>query len=498
MISRCELEVEAGEIVSVRRGDRARLKLDGVDFPISSGSYVVPGFVDTHCHLIGLGMMAARVSLRGLHSARECARRIHERALAQEKGTWIVGYGWNQEEWDDCQWPHRSVLDELIPDHPVVLQRVDTHASWVNTRAIEEAGLEVRDVDGGRIVLDDEGLPSGVLIDAAMQIIERALPEPTDDEKMSWISWSARECARLGITEVHDMNVEPERLEAMMRVADGGEMLVRCRVFLSAMKGEWRALPEPTPLARNLDTVGVKFFADGALGSRGAYLLEPYADADTRGIPLLTCEQLVEAAAAPIAVGYAIATHAIGDGANRLVLDAYGRLRHANPEALLRIEHAQVVHDDDVQRFGSLGVVPVVQPIHCTSDAEMAVRRLGVSRCHAAYRWRSLQRSAGLLLAGSDFPIESADPIDGIRAFVARRPDGNSAAWYGEECVSLQEALAAYTEWGVKGVPGSAKRGRLQAGFDADLTVLSGDPLAGGAVEATIVAGVPVYRQRDE
>lgn len=490
-----ELEVAQGVITHSRRSERPRILIDGIAFPLPERARILPGFVDSHCHLIGLGMMAERVPLHGLGSAEECAERVAQQAGRLEKGNWILGFGWNQELWKGVGWPDRSILDAVVPDHPVILHRVDTHASWVNSLALRLAEIRPMDVPGGRIVLDDRGEPTGLLIDRATSLVERVMPVPTTEQKSAWIAASVQDCVRLGITEIHDMNVEPERLEAMTRVADGGELLLRCRLFLSGMNDEWRVVPRPSVLAPNLDTVGVKFFADGALGSRGALLLEEYSDAPTRGLQLIARDDLVERAAPALQAGYGVATHAIGDGANRLVLDAYQQLRSLYPEGLLRIEHAQIVHLDDLHRFAELNVIPSVQPVHCVSDAAMAVTRLGPARCRTAYRWRSLLETGVPLIGGSDFPIESPDPRVGIAAFIDRRAVGSTHPWYPDETIDPDSAVRAYTEWAQRGVPGRSPRGRLEPGYDADIVVVDGDPLDGGEIVATFVGGVPVYRR---
>lgn len=487
------IEVAAGRIVAARRSDRFRLTIDGRDYPIPDGAIILPGLVDTHCHLIGLGLMASRVNLRGASSAEECAQRVAERARDAAPGEPIVGFGWNQEEWRRRIMPDRSTLDALVPDHPVVLYRIDSHASWINTRAMEMAGIDAhREVDGGEIALRDDGSPSGVLVDNAMKLADQQMPKPTVEMQRRWIEWSVEECLRLGITEVHDMNVEPERIESMMMASERGAMRLRCQVFLTGQHDEWRAFPSPTTLGANLHLVGVKYFADGALGSRGALLLDPYSDApDTRGLGLLTSRELEELAAPAIERGYAIATHAIGDAANRIVLDAYDRLRARSTQALLRVEHAQIVHPDDVPRFATLDVIPTMQPTHCTSDASMAEARLGHERCGYAYGWRAMRDVGRPVLGGSDFPIESADPLPGLRAFHFREPAPGGGAWYAAQAITREEALDAYTTWAPLGIPGTHRRGRLAEGFDADLAVVSGDPFEepSATVLATVVGG---------
>lgn len=494
------VRIVKGVIDSVDRTDRSRLYINGREVTLPPGALILPGFVDTHCHLIGLGLMASRVALRGAGSAHDCARRAAERARVPRGAEWVVGFGWNQEEWEQRDMPTAAMLDALVPDMPVVLYRIDSHAAWCNTAALRRAGITQDAVANGRVVagpggsieVDAEGRPTGVLIDNAMGLVDAAIPPPSVEQQAAWIAASVDACLRLGITEVHDMNVEPERLEAMARAAERGGMRLRCNVFLKGAEDAWRVAGRPARIGPNVDLVGVKYFADGALGSRGALLLEPYEDApDTRGLALLESEELAARAAVPLERGFAIATHAIGDAANRLALDAYERLRSAYPGALLRVEHAQTVHPDDLPRFARLGVIPAMQAVHCTSDAQMAERRLGRARCARAYPWASMVRAGLPVLGGSDFPIESADPLAGLRAFVYREPVPGAGPWFGAECITAEQALAAYTAWAPLGIPGAPNRGRLAAGCDADIVVLSADPFvdADAHVLMTIVAG---------
>ncbi len=493
------LSVSQDVIESVHRSERPRLVINGADLPLPDAAVVLPGFVDTHCHLIGLGLMASRVALQGAGSAQECARRAADRAAQTPSGEWIVGFGWNQEEWDVRTLPEKDLLDALVPDHPVLLYRVDSHAAWLNSAALRAAGIEVADVDGGSVVAGADGGPSGILVDNAMKLVQKVVPKPTVEQQRRWVEWSASECLRLGITEVHDMDVEPERIESMMRAAERGALGLRCQVFLSGLEDRWRAFADPATLAPHLHSVGVKYFADGALGSRGALLLQPYSDApETSGLQLLSADELESLAAPAIERGFAVATHAIGDGANRIVLDAYARLRARYPSALLRVEHAQIVHPEDLPRFAAIGAIPTMQSTHCTGDAAMAESRLGAERCAYAYGWRSLREQGVPLLGGSDFPIESADPLAGLRAYHFREPVPGNGAWHGQQAISRQDAVHAYTAWAPLGIPARPCRGRLEAGYDADLVVLDGDPFDPlTRVLLTMVGGRIVYRGED-
>lgn len=488
------VEVQDRLIERMATSSQSRLLLNGVEVSLPKGSIILPGFVDTHCHLIGPGQMAERIDLREARSAAECVERLAREGNDRAPGEWILGFGWNQEGWNDLHNFDRHAIDAVIPDNPVALYRIDTHAAWVNSAALRLAGLTVPSaIQGGELLLDENGQPNGLLIDEAVKVLERAMPTPTNEQIARWYRYGVEECLRYGITEVHDMTVAPEWLEPMTGLAERGEMRIRCRAFLDGKLERWRAVPKPTTLGPNFDTVGVKFFSDGALGSRGAFLLEPYSDApETQGLATISRDELIEASRPAIESGYAIATHAIGDAANRIVLDAYERLRHDYPDALLRIEHAQIVHPDDLPRFAALNIIPVVQPTHCTSDAAMAVERLGAKRCSYAYGWKSLRDTGVPLLGGSDFPIESPDPLLGLRDFVRREAAG--VPWHPEQAISREDALKSYTEWAPLGVTGASNRGRLEPGCDADLVVLSGDPFDNDThVVMTVVGGEVVY-----
>lgn len=489
------IEISNGIIASVGASERPRVVVDGAELLVPAGAVVLPGFVDTHCHLLGLGQMAERVQLGGLRTITDCLARVAYRAATTPEGEWILGFGWNETEWLDRARPTRAALDTAAPDHPVALYRVDTHAVWINSSAMALAGIEAGTIDGGEIVLGDDGKPDGLLIDNAVRLLDSAIPRPSAERMRRWLTMAVDRCLEYGITEVHDMNVATDVLDVLASAAAAGELRVRAAVFLEGMNDGWRDFGAPRAMAPMLDVVGVKYFVDGALGSRGALLLEPYADDPTSyGLGLIDIDELVERADAAASAGHAIATHAIGDAANRIALDAYERLRARHPGTLLRIEHAQIVHPDDVGRFAGLEVVAAMQPTHCTSDAAMAEARLGLDRCRTAYPWRTLLEGGARVIAGSDFPIESPDPLAGLRAFVRREPRTGAGAWFASEAIDRDAALRAFTAWAPSGRPGEARRGRLEPGFDADVVVLTGDPFdAGTTVLYTIVGGVVRY-----
>lgn len=471
------------------------------------GAWALPGFVDSHAHILGLGMRLTGLNLYDATSAEQCAERA--RSHTGNSGDWITGMGWNQELWTARQYPHAQVLDAVLPDVPVYLRRADGHAAWVNSAALRIAGIteHTKDPVGGAILRDDKQRPTGILVDNAMELVARHIPRATEQQQQDMILAAARECSRLGITEVHDMDVHPSLLPLFRDMAEKGSLPIRVQSYISGQNDEWldeRLLPAGGEFLR---VYGVKLYTDGALGSRGALLLEPYSDAPTtHGLALLDEQELENKVRTILEFGWNVAVHAIGDAANRMILDVYGRMRTehiADDDTLLRVEHAQVVHPDDQRKFAQYSVIPAVQPIHCTSDAPMAEQRLG-ARCSYAYPWRSLRNSGAILPGGSDFPIESGDPLLGIDAFCRRVPFGRTTAWNPSECLTRDEALDAYTVWAHEAADVAYRRGKIKPKFDADIVVLDNnllmcpdESIASTQVLATYTAGVRRYHKDD-
>lgn len=475
-----ELHIERGRVRAVLpcvTGTIIRTETSTYEFP---GCEVFPGFVDNHAHITGLGFRRASVSLHTATSAEECAQRIAQASATQ--GGWIRASGWNQENWKNTSLPSASLLDAVVADTPVIATRVDGHAMWCNTAALKAAGLS------------NTGTPVGYLLDTEMDPMWAALPKPSEQELQTLILDAASACSAVGITEVHDMDVDSTWNNVMRSLAESGKLPIRVQSFLKAHNNEWQKeglLPAGGELHRQ---VGVKMYADGALGSHGAYLLAPYTDKpETSGIRLLTKHEIAERCFAAIEEGWwAVATHAIGDAAVREVLDAYELVRGSanGTDIILRIEHAQHVHPDDVERFAKLGVFACIQPQHCISDAVMATARLGKNRLSSAYRWKSLVDAGVKIGAGSDFPIEPPSPLAGIYAFTNRVPSGMHDGWYTDECISENEAFLAYTEWAHATADCDYRRGKLEIGYDADFVILDNNPKR---VVATFVAGIQRY-----
>ncbi len=480
-----ELHVERGRIRAILpcvTGTIIRTETDTFEFP---GCSVYPGFVDNHAHILGLGEKLSFVSLHDAETESDCIHRL-TMGSTNTHG-WLRAMGWNQEQWNSRSWPTRGALDDVFPDTPVVAMRVDGHAAWVNSTALTLAGIDAAD-------------HSGVLVDAEMEPLLNVIPPHSADDIRAMILAATTYCSSMGITEIHDMDVAEVCLEPFRLLAEQGTLPVRVQSFVGAQHDEWQEiglLPAGGEFHR---LTGVKFYADGALGSRGAALRAPYADSPaSKGFELLSIEQMVRKARAAVDAGWpAIAIHAIGDAAVRNVLDVYETVRAWDDgnDVILRIEHAQHVHPEDVQRMADLRVFACVQPSHCISDATMAERRLGPDRLTWAYRWRSLLDAGIQMGAGSDFPIESPSVLAGLKAFVSRTPGGMSDPWQGQERISMIEALRAYTS-GAHATSGMEyRRGTLSIGYDADMVVVDRDvescdldELVDTRVMATFTAG---------
>jgi hypothetical protein len=476
------------------------------------GRSVTPGLTDTHAHLSGLGADLESVSLRGAASPREAAARAAGAASKLPAGEWLEGRGWDQNLWPDKKFPTRDVLDQAVGDRPAALRRIDGHALWVSSKALELARIDrsTPDPKGGRILRDASGNATGVLIDAATDLVEAVIPAPTPAARVRRITAAARAAIAVGLTCVHEMGIDDATVDVYRNLADEGRLPLRIYAFLSGNP----AVAET--LARRVAEVdrdgtqrfvlrGVKFYADGALGSRGARLLAPYSDdPKNEGLWITTPEELRRAVEVTVASGWQPAIHAIGDAGVRAVLDAYQAARAARPGAdlRLRVEHAQVVAPDDLPRFAKLGVIASMQPTHATSDMPWAEARVGPERIRGAYAWRKLLASGARLAFGSDFPVEEVSPLLGIYAAVTRQ-DGRgqpAGGWLPDQRVSLEEAVRGFTAGAAYAGFADRERGVVKEGMVADLTVfdraLRGDrSLLETGVDYTIVGGEVVFER---
>ncbi len=464
------------------------------------GATVVPGWTDAHYHLAGVGWREMRLNLEGTPSAAALAAQVALRAAKARPGEWIIGRGWIETHWKPSVFPTRELLDAIAPANPVILGRADGHATLVNSAALKIAGIDAGTPDppGGRILRDAAGAPNGMLIDRAEDLVTVHMPAPSRAQEIQALELAAERSVRLGLTMIHDAGrtgegelADWEEIERLRELYRGGRY--KLRVYKSVVgpgAGAERLLREGPIVDQaggRLTVRTIKLQIDGALGSRGAALLDPYSDEPgTRGLFRLTdavVEPLLDAA---LRRGIQLEIHAIGDHANRHTLDLYQRAYArvpVNQRALAkprwRIEHAQVVHPNDRSRFVALEVIPSMQPSHAIGDLYFAPSRLGLGRLEGAYSWRSFVELGLPIAGGSDAPVERGEPMIEFYAAVARKDlQGKSGeGWHPEQAVNRLDALRMFTLWPAYAAFAEASLGSIQKGKLADLTVLSADIL---------------------
>jgi len=484
----------------------------GEDVLDLGGRVLLPGFVDSHAHLIGLARGIMSLDVTGVPSVEAVAAKVAAAAAQRPAGTWITGRGWDQTLWPGGAFPTHVALTAAAPAHPVSLTRVDGHASWVNAAAMTAAGItrDTADPTGGLIMRDRTGEPAGVLIDLAQDLSRAVIPEPSDAETDAAIEQAVDQCLSVGLVGVQEMGIGLETVESYKRLIERGRFPFR---NYAAVMGRSRTAwpfyrergPEVHPSGR-LTVRAVKLMADGALGSRGAAMHAPYSDdPENRGLMLLAPEEIERLTAEAAAAGFQPCIHAIGDRANTVVLDAFASVlsRYPGEDRRFRVEHAQILRPEDIPRFQQLGVLPSMQQTHCTSDMRWVPGRIGAARIAGAYAWRSLLESGVVIPGGSDFPVEPVTPLFGVHAGVTRRPRaGDDPHWQPEQRMTRLEAIRSFTTWTAFAAFEEQVAGSIEPGKRADLVVLDDDPftcdeqsIATIPVAMTIVAGDVVYQR---
>ncbi|HEY0476520.1 MAG TPA: amidohydrolase [Kofleriaceae bacterium] len=470
------------------------------------GRSATPGLIDAHCHLSGLGGDLEHVSVRNLDSEAATIAVIAAAAKTRPAGQWLIGRGWDQNRWPGQQFPTRKALDAAVGDRPVVLERIDGHAIWVNSVALREAQITraTKDPAGGKIVRDAAGEPTGVLIDNAEGLVMSKEPPPSPEQRAQRLRAAAQVAVAAGLTGVHEMGIDEATAEAYRGLAAAHQLPLRVHAYLSAPASFDRFKTAPQPATGRFVMRGVKFYADGALGSRGARLYEPYSD-DPKNTGLWRTDPatLTRGVDAAVAGGWEVAIHAIGDAGVGAVIDAYLAANKAHPgDHRLRIEHTQVIAPRDVARMAAAHAIASMQPTHATSDMPWAEARLGPQRVLGAYAWRTMLDHRIPFAAGSDFPVEQVPPILGLYAAVTRQDAKGMPAggWYPAQRMTLSEAIEAFTHGAAYAEGAEDSRGVLAAGRHADLTVFSGKlapdrSLLDLAVDYTIVDGEIVFQR---
>ncbi len=499
------MAVRDGKILEV--GDSFLLAKYSFDTLIDYGDkFIYPGFYDAHAHFYYYGLELRNADLTGTKSIDEIISRLKKHRKNFPAETWLVGRGWDQNDWEDKSFPTNEVLDKNFPDIPVVLTRIDGHAVWANTKALEIAGITAdTKIDGGEVLLQN-GKPTGVLIDKAAEYMQSFIPQPGREQQINALLKAQENCFAVGMTSVADAGLPLDVLLLIDSLQKAGKLKMRIYAMCSADRKTldyfWKNGKYKTD---RLNIRSVKLYSDGALGSRGALLLQPYSDdPGNYGLLVTPIDTLKEYIREAYEHGFQVNTHAIGDSANRLMLDLYAEVLKGKNDLRWRIEHAQVINSNDFHKFADYSIIPSVQPTHATSDMYWAEQRLGPQRIKGAYAYKTLLEQNGWLALGSDFPIEDINPLLGIYAAVTRRDLSGypKDGFMIEQALTREEALRGFTVWAARAAFEEKEKGSLEPGKFADFVVLDRDIMTVDAsqipqakVVATYLGGESVYKK---
>lgn len=496
--------VKDGKFVEIGSNDKINGKYTAKNTVDAKGKAVFPGFYDAHSHFVGLGEMLSQCDLVGSTSFEEIVERLKEFEKNNPTNDWIVGRGWDQNDWENKAFPTNELLNAAFPNKPVLLTRIDGHATLVNQKAISLAKISINSkVDGGDVEVKN-GKLTGILIDNAMGLVRRVMPLPDEAQKRKMILAAQAECFKYGLTSVSDAGLNRNDIELLEKMHKDGSLKIRDYVMVSlGIANLEYYLKRGIIKTDRLNVRSVKLYADGALGSRGACLLAPYADEPSKsGFLLLSAKELERSLTEIYASDYQANTHCIGDSANRLILDIYGKLLKNKNDRRWRIEHAQVVDKADIAKFATYSIIPSIQATHATSDMYWAADRLGKERVKNAYAFKDLLKQNGVLVNGSDFPVEYVNPIFGFHSAVARQDSKNYPAkgFQMENALTRQEALKAMTIWSAYANFEEKERGTIVPQKMADFVILEQDMMTipnekirDVKVSQTFVGGEKVY-----
>ena len=487
-----------GRIVAVGRLSDVSPEAGRAERVDLAGGLMVPGWTDCHVHFMWWAIQMGQVDLRDAATLEEALVRIEAQARSLPPGAWLLGGRFDKNRWG--RWPTAAELDRATTGRPAALRSRDGHARWLNTAALRAAGIDAARTSpaGGEIERDARGLPTGILKENANWLVEAVIPEPSAAECLAAVRLGQTEAWRRGIIGIEDLEQANAR-EAFRLLNEDGELGLRVemgipRLDLTAAIDAGLRTGDGDDWLR---TGHCKIFTDGALGSQTAALEEPYEGTDARGILTIEPDELRRDVDRAAAAGVAVAIHAIGDRAVRVALDAIEPTRRTHPRLRQRIEHVQLVREADLERFGRLGIIPSVQPIHATSDRDLVDEHWGLERARRAYPWRSLAAHGAVLAFGSDAPVEPIDPLLGIHAAVARKRPGDPDRWHPEEALTLDEALAGYAAGAAYATGRDRERGTFVPGMWCDATILDRDLAAtptedwpGASVTGTVTAGI--------
>lgn len=473
------MAIKDGKILAAGSEEEILRNYTSLEIIDMQGAYIYPGFNDAHCHFYGYGLgLLERADLRETGSFEEVLDIIREHYV-NHPSEWIEGRGWDQNDWEDKSFPDKGKLDMLFPDVPVILTRIDGHAALVNSEALRRAGIDRRTkVKGGEVILKD-GEPSGILIDNAIELVKSVIPETDLQQQKEGLLLAEKNCFAAGLTSVTDAGLDWRVIRLIDSLQENGELRIRVNAMLSPSDKDFeKALDNGIFNTGKLQVNSIKLYADGALGSRGAAMIEPYSD-DPGNFGLIlhpdsfyhtVCKNAYE-------LGFQVNTHAIGDRGNRMILDIYSQYLKGSNDRRWRIEHAQVVHPDDFSKFGRFNIIPSIQATHATSDMYWAETRIGPERIPYAYAYQDLLEQNGWLPNGTDFPIEKIEPLLTFYASIARKDiDGwPYEGFQKENALTREQALKSITIWPAKASFEENLKGSLEPGKFADFVILEKD-----------------------
>lgn len=470
--------VKDGRILDTGTREEMETRYEAASILSLEGKFVYPGWNDPHCHFTGYAQSLQQVDLAGTVSVEEIIERCKQFA-ATNNPEWIIGRGWDQNDWEVKEFPNAAMLDQAFPDIPVFLRRVDGHAGWANSRAMKIAGISAESkIEGGEVILVN-GEPSGIFIDNGMALVRKAGPEQGSNELDKALMTAQKNCFAVGLTSVSDAGLGAEEIGIIDSLHKAGKLKMRINAWISPSQENLSKHLEKGPIQNDLLRIGtLKLYADGALGSRGARMIEDYSDdPGNKGLFVTSMDELRSLSSLALDHNYQVAIHCIGDDANRQVLKMYAELLGGENDRRWRIEHAQIIHPDDFNLFRKYSIVPSVQTTHATSDMYWAEDRIGPDRIKGAYSYKTLLKQNGWLPNGSDFPVEHINPLYGFYAAVARKDQQGfpEEGYLPAEGLSREEAMRAMTIWAAKAAFEEDFKGSIEAGKLADFVVTGED-----------------------
>ena len=500
--------VKDGKFVAVGSSADLKSRFSAAKEVDAKGQFIYPGFYDAHCHFYRYALALPSADLVGTTSWAQVIQKLQENRKKYPQAAWLTGRGWDQNDWPTKQFPTKDTLDVLFPDVPVLLTRVDGHAAVVNQKALDLAGVTASTpISGGTITRNAQGRLTGLLVDNATRLVSSKIPDPTPAESNRLLLQAQQLCLAVGLTSLADAGLDRADVEQMAALQQQSQLKLRLYVMLNPTAPNRAHYLKNGPILTDQLTVSsFKVYADGALGSRGACLVQPYADRPKETGFLLSTEKEYRALAQELAASkFQMNTHAIGDSANRIILNIYGEALRGQKDRRWRIEHAQVVTPADMPKFGQYGIVPSVQPTHATSDMYWAGERLGAARLKTAYAYAELLKQYGQLALGSDFPVEAINPLYGFHSAVARQDAKNypTGGFQMENALSRPDALRGMTTWAAHAAFEEKRKGQIKPGMLADFVVMKTDlitapneQLRNASVLQTWIGGQQVFMRK--